>query len=393
MRARSSARCRAPFGWFSCVALAIACAIGAIGVGCAPAGGAAAGGGRGGGPLVPAASGVTPEVSSSAAPQPAASTSAAAPKPPSPCADATLARAARLHACAEACLAGDAAACVTRGDLGLADDGQVAQRLAADFFDRGCHYGAEAGCARWQGMVDAARAACSPTSTDACLRQGEMVVSALSARELDVAAADASLATACALQIALACELRGTLDVVREPAETWAKVALSSFERGCALGAPRACCGAADMLDESRGARRDPPRAEKLRGRAASLGGTCGRAGGAARPRGIRTTETELSVAGPLPLASVQSVVRASHAAIRACYERALARDPGLAGKLTTRFVVDDSGDPTEVRTVSTTLPDADVIACIGVVYDTLKFPAPTGGRAVVVSGVELGLE
>jgi hypothetical protein len=356
-------------------------------------------------PAAPRAVTAPPAPTSSTASAPATSASTVAvatatppaapatPAAPAPCFDLKLDRAARLHACAEACLAPDAAACVARGELGLEDDGHVAQRLSADFFDRGCHYGAEAGCQRWQGMVDAARASCSPTSTDACLLQGEMVTSALSAKELDVATADASLATACALNIALACELRGTLDVVREPAETWAKVALSSFERGCTLGSSRACCGAADMIDESRGAKRDPPRTEKLRARASSLGAACGRAGGAARPRGIRTTETALSADGGLSLAAVQPVVRSAEGQLRACYERALARDPGLQGAVTVRFAVDGSGDPNDVRTVSTTLADADLVSCVRVVYDTLTFPAPTGGGATVTVGVGFALE
>jgi hypothetical protein len=290
-------------------------------------------------------------------------------------------------------MARDAGACVARGELALAEDGPVALRQAGDFFDRGCHFGAEAGCTRWRGLVEGARAACHPTATDACLLQGELVASSLSAREADVAAADASLATACALSIAVACELRGNLDVVREPAETYAKIALASFERGCALGAPRACCGAADMIDESRGAKREPARSERLRARATTLGTACGVAGSASRPRGVRATETKLEAQGGLTTEAVAGIVRASHLRLRECYERGLARNPALRGALTVSFVVDGSGDAVELRTTSSTLADDAVVACVAVVYQTLKFPLPAQGKATVVSGIEFGVE
>jgi hypothetical protein len=290
-------------------------------------------------------------------------------------------------------MARDAGACLARAELASTEEGPVALRQAADFFDRACHFGAEAGCTRWHGLVDGQRAACNPTATDACLLQGELVASSLSAGEADVAAADTSLATACALSIAVACELRGNLDVMREPAETYAKIALASFERGCTLGAPRACCGAADMIDQSRGAKREPARSERLRASAATLGAACGVAGSASRPRGVRSTETKLEAQGGLSTESVALVVRASHSRLRECYERGLARNPALRGAVTVTFAVDASGDPAELRTTASTLGDDAVVACVEVVYHTLKFPLPAKGKATVVSGIEFGVE
>lgn len=324
---------------------------------------------------------------------PAAPLTPGAPTAASLCADPAQSRTTRLHACAEACMAREATACLARAELASTEEGPVALRQAADFFDRACHFGAEAGCNRWRGLVDGQRAACSPIATDACLLQGELVASSLSAREADVAAADTSLASACALNIAVACELRGNLDVVREPAETYAKIALASFERGCALGAPRACCGAADMIEQSRGAKREPARSERLRTRAATLGTACGVAGSAARPRGVRSTETKLEAQGGLATDAVAVVVRASHPRLRDCYERGLARNPALRGAVTVSFAVDAAGDPAELRTTSSTLADDAVVACVEVVYHTLKFPLPAQGKATVVSGIEFGVE
>jgi Ca-activated chloride channel family protein len=147
------------------------------------------------------------------------------------------------------------------------------------------------------------------------------------------------------------------------------------------------------MIDQSRGAKREPARSERLRASAATLGAACGVAGSASRPRGVRSTETKLEAQGGLSTESVALIVRASHARLRECYERGLARNPALRGAVTVTFAVDASGDPAELRTSASTLGDDAVVACVEVVYHTLKFPLPAKGKATVVSGIEFGVE
>lgn len=314
--------------------------------------------------------------------------------PPNDCENEANDRPSRLHACAESCMAREGRACVARAELALADEGPVAIEQAGDFFDRGCHFGVEAGCTRWHALVDEQRERCGATSTDACLLQGKLVTEALGATEPDLVAADASLGVACEANIALGCELRGDLDVVREPAEVFAKLALASFERGCDLGAPRSCCGAADMLAEARATKRDLPGAERLRAHALTLGAGCGVAGSAARPRGVRSTEVRLEATGGLSIEAVAPIVRAAEGRLRECYVRGLARDPALRGAVTTTFGVDASGDAEDMKTASSTIADEGVVGCLRDVYATLKFPAPVGNKgASVVAGMAFGVE
>jgi hypothetical protein len=68
--------------------------------------------------------------------------------------------------------------------------------------------------------------------------------------------------------------------------------------------------------------------------------------------------------------------VRAQNAAIRGCYERALARSPTLAGRLNVRFAVQPDGAVTEIAIEESTLRDEALHACIVDVFRALRFPA-----------------
>ena len=118
---------------------------------------------------------------------------------------------------------------------------------------------------------------------------------------------------------------------------------------------------------------------------------------------------------GRLPPELIQAVVRSHFKDFRVCYEAGLTRNPELAGRVTTRFVIDREGrvdsvsvgqrpipktdeDAKALRFLervngglpshvygNTTLPDEEVLRCIGEMHLELQFPKPEGGIVTVV--------
>lgn len=101
--------------------------------------------------------------------------------------------------------------------------------------------------------------------------------------------------------------------------------------------------------------------------------------------QGIRMGGT--TVSGRLPPEIIQRRVRESYGGMRQCYERGLAKNPKLQGKVTVRFVIGRSGacEGTAADKEETTLPSAEVVSCVVDHFKTIKFPEPEGGIVTVV--------
>jgi hypothetical protein len=94
-----------------------------------------------------------------------------------------------------------------------------------------------------------------------------------------------------------------------------------------------------------------------------------------------------VTVDGRLPPEVVQRIVRQNFGRFRLCYEEALAKSPTLAGTVSTKFVIDKHGAPTQVtREASTTLANATVVSCVTGAFSNLTFPEPEGGGVVAVT-------
>jgi hypothetical protein len=65
------------------------------------------------------------------------------------------------------------------------------------------------------------------------------------------------------------------------------------------------------------------------------------------------------------------------------CYERRLLAVPGLAGTLTTEFVIDPTG---MVAAATASGVDEEVANCVADVIKAIEFPRPRGGNAVKVT-------
>ena len=100
--------------------------------------------------------------------------------------------------------------------------------------------------------------------------------------------------------------------------------------------------------------------------------------------RGASVREGAPSTSGRLPPEVIQRSVRANMGRFRSCYERGLASNPALEGRVAVKFVIDRSGAVSTAADDGSTLPDPSVVQCIVRQYSSMSFPAPEGGTVTV---------
>jgi hypothetical protein len=131
--------------------------------------------------------------------------------------------------------------------------------------------------------------------------------------------------------------------------------------------------------------------------------GTCGGGGCGGRASGHHIARSPVvrclppeeggcttQVNGRLPPEAVQRVVRASFGRFRGCYEQGLLRDPGLEGRIATKFVISRDGSVAMVSVAESSLSDASVAKCVERAFYNLTFPEPEGGIVTVVYPIVL---
>jgi TonB family protein len=89
---------------------------------------------------------------------------------------------------------------------------------------------------------------------------------------------------------------------------------------------------------------------------------------------------------GGLDKDTIFKVVRRHQSEIKFCYERALASDQKLAGKVTVAWTIDPTGAVSEANLAESTLDNANVEACVLERIRRWRFPEPMGGGVVAVS-------
>ena len=89
--------------------------------------------------------------------------------------------------------------------------------------------------------------------------------------------------------------------------------------------------------------------------------------------------------AGEIPAAAASSVIRANRRQVRNCYERALKQNHTLAGTVSLRLRVGNTGGVTGVH-VGGSLRDPAVFACVRNLANSWSFPAPSGGSCAVLA-------
>jgi len=127
--------------------------------------------------------------------------------------------------------------------------------------------------------------------------------------------------------------------------------------------------------------------AEILRGKGGAGIGAMGAGGvgrGAVGGTVTRASAHSVSVQGNIDREAVAKVVNAHLQEVRACYERALLREPALAGKVVLEWTISQGGKVTSTKTKSSTLKSSAVEACILESLKSWQFPPARGGIVIV---------
>jgi TonB family protein len=114
-----------------------------------------------------------------------------------------------------------------------------------------------------------------------------------------------------------------------------------------------------------------------------ALGALMGGSAAAAAPG--RTATSFAAGSGRLTKDQIRRVMRQEQHRVRFCYERALIKNPRLAGAVQVRLVIQPSGKVSSVDIVSSTLHRPEVERCIVAAIKGVVFPPPQGGGIVVV--------
>jgi outer membrane biosynthesis protein TonB len=120
-----------------------------------------------------------------------------------------------------------------------------------------------------------------------------------------------------------------------------------------------------------------------LRGGGSIAGGGTGEAAAEKKVSGSVRSEAP-AVDGELDPAMVAKEVRSRLGAIKACYERALKRNPTLSGKVVIHWTITQAGTVSGVDVEQDTLGDAEVASCMKALVARWRFPAPAGGSVDV---------
>jgi outer membrane biosynthesis protein TonB len=120
-----------------------------------------------------------------------------------------------------------------------------------------------------------------------------------------------------------------------------------------------------------------------LRGGGSISEGGTGNAASEKKVSGIVKTEAP-AVDGELDPGLISKEVRARAGAIKACYERALKRNPTLTGKIVMHWTITAAGTVSGVDVEQDSLGDSEVGSCIKSLIARWRFPAPAGGNVDV---------
>lgn len=120
-----------------------------------------------------------------------------------------------------------------------------------------------------------------------------------------------------------------------------------------------------------------------LRGAGSIAGGNTGAGLTEKRITGVVRSEAP-AVDGKLNPSLVTKEVRARLGAVKACYERALKRNPNLSGKVKIRWTITAAGTVAAVEIDEDSMGDAEVSSCIKGLVLRWRFPAPSGGSVEV---------
>jgi outer membrane biosynthesis protein TonB len=88
---------------------------------------------------------------------------------------------------------------------------------------------------------------------------------------------------------------------------------------------------------------------------------------------------------GELDVAGANATIKRGYAAIKACYDRGLKRNPKLGGKLSVKITVTGAGSVGNVSVSDESLGDPEVLACMKATIRGWRFPPAQGGKSAAV--------
>jgi len=97
-----------------------------------------------------------------------------------------------------------------------------------------------------------------------------------------------------------------------------------------------------------------------------------------------RIRNPEITSNGKLPPEVIQRIVRQNFGRFRLCYESALRSNPGLSGRVVTKFVIGRDGAVAQSQDAGSDIPNQEVVSCVVRSFNALSFPSPEGGIATV---------
>ncbi len=125
------------------------------------------------------------------------------------------------------------------------------------------------------------------------------------------------------------------------------------------------------------------------RGRGGGAGGKYGMAAGRIGRKGrsaIRAGGAQSVIMGALDRAVIDAYIRRNLAKIRWCYEKELAKDPKLFGKIVINFIIGKTGKVSKSVVKRTTMQNKSVESCVARQIKKIRFPKPKGGGIVIVN-------
>ena len=125
------------------------------------------------------------------------------------------------------------------------------------------------------------------------------------------------------------------------------------------------------------------------RGRGGGGGAKYGMAAGRVGRKGrsaIRAGGAQSVIMGALDRSVIDAYIRRNLAKIRWCYEKELAKDPKLFGKIVINFIIGGTGKVKKSGVKRTTMQNKTVERCVARQIKKIRFPKPKGGGIVIVN-------
>lgn len=100
----------------------------------------------------------------------------------------------------------------------------------------------------------------------------------------------------------------------------------------------------------------------------------------------ITPTSAEVVAIGGISKSDIDAVVRRNLNQVRYCYTRELQRTPGLAGKVSVKFIIAKDGSVSSATIAKSSLGSSAAESCISGRFLRMQFPALKGGSTAIVN-------